>query len=390
MGGIQRRLAGAALTWLATLGVVAVAVHPEPCNPATASEARGAAELAVGWFGANVGEDGRFTYRYDRDRESKEGGYNDPRHAGVLWSLYQAESAGIVGAAAIAESGLRYVDPLLVETPWGTLFGRGSRLSIGSTALLVGALDERRVALGLEDRDDLLRGLGAALVASVNDDGAVDAFFDRDTGPVAGTRERFFTGEVLWALSRLELTFPGEGYGDAALAVRRYVIEDRDEIERPVPQLSDHWSAYGWETMSRWPRPPGISEVETAWLDRQLGLFGLQVRYESQRVGGVTLLTRGTHALGAGVGTLGEAIGSYLTADERTSILSPDDRADLARRGECTAGLLVDRQVTPAEASGSREPDALVGAWFRKGDTQMDDQQHALSALLLLEDHLRR
>ena len=372
-----------------TLGVVAVAVHPEPCNPASAAEARGAAELAVRWFGANVGDDGRFTYRYDRDRDTEEGGYNDPRHAGVLWALYQAESAGIAGAAAIAESGMRYVDSLLVETPWGTLFGRGSQLSIGSTALLVGALDERRAVLARDDRDDLLRGLGAALIASVNTDGAVDAFFDRVTGPVAGSRERFFTGEVLWALSRLESTFPGEGYGEAALAVRRYLIEDRDEVERPVPQLSDHWAAYAWETMSRWPEPPGVGPIEAEWLERQLGLFGLQVRYESQRVGGVTTLTRGTHALGAGVGTLGEAIGNYLTADVRDPILSAEDRSDLTRRGACTAGLLVDRQASVDDAVASRDPDAIVGAWFRKGDTQMDDQQHALSALLLLEDHLR-
>lgn len=388
MTGIPRRLAGAAITWAVVLGVVGVAVHPERCPAVAAADVRRAAEGAVGWFAANVRADGSFVYRYDRERAVSEPGYNEPRHAGVLLSLYQAEAAGIPGAADTAELGLGYVDDRIGETSWGTVFGRGSTLSTGAIALLVGALDERRTALGSDDRNDLLLSLGDTLVGAVADDGAVIAVIDRETGPVEGSRNRFFTGEVLWALSRLELGFPGRGYGPAALAVRRYLVEDRDEIERPFPQVSDHWGAYAWETMSRWPEPPEVGSVERSWLDRQLGLFGLQVRYESQRVGGITTLTRGTHALGAGVGTLGEGIGNYLVVDERSQFLSRGERSDLIDRARCTAGLLVDRQITPEEATGDSDPTAVVGAWFRKGDTQMDDQQHALSALLVLENRL--
>lgn len=388
VGGIGRRLGGAALTWFVTLAIVAVAVHPERCPAVSEVEARAAAVAAVEWFEANVGTDGRFVYRYDRERAVPEPGYNEPRHAGVLLSLYQAESAGITGAADIAEVGLRHVDDRLVQTPIGTAFGGGAVISTGANALLVGALDERRLALGTDDRDELLLALGDALVETITEDGAVDAQIDRTTGPIPGTRSPFFTGEVLWALSRLEAGFPGRGYGEAALAVRRYLVEDRDEVERPFPHVSDHWGAYAWEWMSRWPDPPEIGSPEIEWLDRQLGLFGLQVRYESQRVGGITILTRGTHALGAGVGTLGEGIANYLMVDDRAPFLSESDRADLLERGRCTAGMLVDRQVSPAEAAEHVDPDAVGGAWFRKGDTQMDDQQHALSALLLLGDFL--
>jgi hypothetical protein len=386
--GIPRRLTTAALTWAITLGVVGVAVHPERCPPADAVAVRRGAELAVDWFGANVGPDGSFVYRYDRGRAAAEPGYNDPRHAGVLFSLYQAESAGITGAAETAEIGMRYVDARVDASRWGTLFGAGQLVSTGAVALLVGALDERRAVLGLDDRDDLLVGLGSTLTSAVTADGAVEALIDRDLGPVEGTRSPFFTGEVLMALSRLEITFPGRGYGPTALAVRRYLVEDRDEIERPFPHLSDHWGAYGWETMGRWPEPPKTGTAELEWLTRQVGLFGLQVRYESQRVGGITSLTRGSQALGAGVGTLGEGIGNLLAIDDRTPFLSPADRHHLVERAQCVAGMLVDRQVTPQDARADRDPDAVVGAWFRHGDTQMDDQQHALSALLILENRL--
>src|SRR5690606_12435676 len=51
----------------------------------------------------------------------------------------------------------------------------------------------------------------------------------------------------------------------------------------------------------------------------------------------------------------------------------------------CAAGLLVDRQVDAAEAAEVAHPEAAEGAWFTEGVTQKDDQQHALSALLLAE-----
>ena len=216
MTGIPRRLAGAAVTWVVVLGVVGVAVHPERCSPVAAADVRRASELAVGWFDANLEPDGSFVYRYDRERSVREPGYNETRHAGVLLSLYQAEAAGISGAAQIADLGLAYVDDRIGESPWGTVFGQGSILSTGAIALLVSALDERRAALAQDDRNDLLLSLGDTLIGTITENGAVNAKIDRETGPVDGTRDRFFTGEVLWALSRLELGFPGRGYGAAA------------------------------------------------------------------------------------------------------------------------------------------------------------------------------
>jgi hypothetical protein len=64
------------------------------------------------------------------------------------------------------------------------------------------------------------------------------------------------------------------------------------------------------------------------------------------------------------------------------------DRAVVGERLRCVAGLLVDRQLTPAEAARVAEvvpavdAGAIRGAWFSGAITQEDDQQHALSALL--------
>ena len=366
------------------LAVVALAVHPERCGEPSRAEVRRAATAAVDWFAANLDDSGRFMYRYDRDRAQRQPGYNDVRHAGVLLSLYQAASAGIPGAADVAEEGLRRVDDLLGDTSIGLAYGGGPVVASGASALLVAALDERRSATGATDRDDLLVALGRTLQGAVDDDGAVAASIHRTDGPGAD-RSPFFTGEVLWALARLHLVFPDDGFDEAALRVRRYLVHDRDRVESPWPPVSDHWGAYAFETMSRWPEPPAVGPAELGWLDRQLALFGLQARYESQRRGVVTVLTRGTNASGAGVGTLGEGLGNYLTFIDRTTV-SAAGAADVAERGRCVAWLLVDRQVGTDAAAGHPVPQRVAGAWFRLGVTQMDDQQHALSALLLMEE----
>ena len=156
-------------------------------------------------------------------------------------------------------------------------------------------------------------------------------------------------------------------------------------MESPWPPVSDHWGAYAFETMDRWPEPPAITAADEDWRSRQLGLFSLQVRYESLRRGGITRLTRGPIALAAGVGTLGEGLGNHLLQLQRHDDRASDHDA-LVERADCAAHLLVERQISPEMASTDPEPARTMGAWFRLGDTQMDDQQHALSALLLLRD----
>jgi len=381
---LTHRLLRALVGWSLVLGLTAVAVHPERCGRPSDAELRNGAELAVEWFGANLKDNGDFVYRYDRGRGVFEPGYNDTRHAGVMLSLWQAETAGIVGAGDIAERAFARVERRLVDTVIGPAFGGGDSLPSGAIGLLVAALDERRLAIGATDKDDLLVSLGRTLARVVNADGSVSADISVDEGP-GDARSVFFTGEVMWALARLHLTFPTEGFDEPALRVRRYVIEDRDEVESPWPPLSDHWAAYAFETMDRWPNPPVLSGSGNGWLDRQLDLFGLQVRYESQRSGGVTRFTRGPIALGGGLGTLGEGLGNHLL-----NLLRNGERADdidvLTDRADCAAWLLVDRQITREDAADDTDPARSIGAWFRLGDTQMADQQHALSALLLLSE----
>jgi hypothetical protein len=130
--------------------------------------------------------------------------------------------------------------------------------------------------------------------------------------------------------------------------------------------------------MAAWPDAAAqgvLSDGQLAYARRQAGLFGVQTRFESQRrPSGIVRLTRGPFALPAGIGTVGEGLGGVW----RLAAADPDldlDRAVVGERLGCVAGMLVARQ--------SRSDDPRIdGAWFRLGVTQVDDEQHAISALL--------
>ena len=62
-------------------------------------------------------------------------GYNDPRHAGVMFSRVISAGHGIEGAEETAELASPRVERLIVDTPVGPAFGRGQSVRSGATAL---------------------------------------------------------------------------------------------------------------------------------------------------------------------------------------------------------------------------------------------------------------
>lgn len=369
-------MATGVLAWIGGLGAAVAVAHPESCPPAGTESAVDAVRAAVDWLGANQADDGAFLYRYDRDAGAVLPGYSTVRHAGTLLALEQARGAGIDEAADIADRGLAWVEQQLTRLDGGREALTGST---GATALLALALIERRRIDGSTAHDARLRRLGRFLEGTVTADGAVVATWDLGADrPIAGSRSPFFTGEVLWALAALHAELPTEGWDAPARRVSRYLVTQRDDVERRFPPVSEHWGSYALAEMAGWPGAPDdgvLSADELAYAHRQAGLFGLQARFESQRrPAGVVRLTRGPVALPAGIGTVGEGLGGVW----RLAALDEDldvDREAVGDRLVCVAGMLVERQVH------SDDP-RLDGAWFRLGVTQVDDQQHAISALL--------
>ncbi len=377
------------LVWVLVVGGLRLfVVQPERCGDPDPASVRAAAELAVGWLTRNQAADGTYLYRFDVAAGRDLGGYNVVRHAGVIMSLEQAATAGIVGAAEAADRGTAWGIAQAVPAEGGLALTDETRVvvPVGASALWLSGLVERRLRTGDPVHDELMRSLARFLTAQVDASGAVAESWDPATGESSAKRSPFFTGEAMWALARLHRLFPGEGWDEPAQRIATYTATVRDEVEGYEPGLPDHWAAYGFAEVVAWPErdPAGpLRPEEVAYARRQMGFQSMQVRYESQRTDGwFTHLTRGRPTLGAGAGTIGEALGSWWLVAQAEPALD-EVRDDVGERAVCMAGVLVDRQIDAEEALAYPDPARAEGAWLQFGVTQMDDQQHALSALLL-------
>jgi small neutral amino acid transporter SnatA (MarC family) len=381
------RVAIAALAFAGTaVAVFGVLSPPEHCPAVDAADLRASATETVDWFTRNQQPDGTWLYLYDADSDTAATDYNFVRHMGAGMGLYQAASAGIPGALESGDRGTGWaLDRLVERDDWAAPQYQGE-VSSGATALLVAGLAERRADTGDDRHDDLLAQLGRFLLGQTEPSGAVLAFYDVGAGrPVPGVYSKYYTGEAYWALARLHRLFPGGRWGDAATRIGAYLATRRDVDEDLWPPIPDHWAAYGLaETVAFHERGDDqpLTDAELAYARRQAGLFGSQVRWVSQRFGPWGVVVRGPHVpRGGGYGVVGEGLTGLwqvAAADPRLA----DLRAPLAERATCIAGLAIREQSDAVEARGSAAPERVRGAWFRDGETRMDDQQHALSALL--------
>jgi len=376
--------AGATLA-LGLVFVFGIAAPPERCPTVTTAQLRASAQGAVDWFARNQHADGSWLYDYDADTDRAKPEYNVVRHAGAVMGLYQAAAAGLPRARDSADRGTAWtLDRLTTRDDWTTVF-LGGDISTGAAALFLAGLDIRREATGERRYDRLMRRLGRFLVAQTEPSGAVLASYDpiRDR-PVPGEYSKYYTGEAYWALARLHLTFPGEGWGEVADRIGAYLAAKRDDVEGHRWPIEDHWAAYGLAATVRFPerRRPPLTGDEVDYARGQAELFGTETRWISQRLGPWGAVVRGPHEpRGGGYGVMGEG----LTGLWHTALADPrlaDLRGPIAERATCMAGLAVDAQSDANEAAGAKNPSRVEGAWFRDGVTRMDDQQHALAALL--------
>ena len=365
-----------------TFGVVA---PPERCPSVGAGELRRSAQAAVDWFVVNQNTDGTWLYLYDREHDTVAPEYDMVRHTGAVMGLYRAALDGLPRALPSADRGATWaLDRLREHDGWAAVEYQGE-VETGATALLVAGLVLRREKTGDTRHDAVLRRLGRFLVAQTERSGAVRAYYDPGTeSPVPGKYSPFFTGETWWALASLHRAFPQEGWGEPANRIGAYIATSRDDAEDHWPPLADHWAGYGLAETVEFPergRPP-LTANEASYARRQAGLFGGQVRWSAVRFDPWGALVRPGGVLrGGGYGVISEGLNGLWRASRADPRLA-DLREPIAERARCIAGLAIRAQSGPDDAEGARHPQRIVGAWFRDGETRMDDQQHALAGLL--------
>jgi hypothetical protein len=368
----RRWLVGQVALWGVLAVVLRVAVVPaETCPRVDAAAVERAADAGGDWLVRGQRDDGRFLYGYSKDTERVSSDYNTTRHAGVLSALY------MLGPVDAADAGLGYVRRNLIShDDWTAFAPIGESVDVGANSLLIVALMQRREATGERRFDRLAKRVGRFVVSQQQADGSILQYWQRYAErSVPGVFGKFSTGEALYALALLDRAFPDDGWERPARRVAEYVATRRDEVEGGFRE-PDHWAAYGLATLA----PSGLTVAEVEYARWLAGYFGYLIRYESQHRG--SALNQLSES-GASLGTDGEAAAALWRlagADPRLA----DLRGRLGDRVRCSAGVLVDGQVSAR--NGNR---LARGAWFADAYTQMDDQQHAIAALLGANEVLR-
>lgn len=355
---------------------------PQFCPALDAEGALGAARLAAAWIENNQLADGTYVYEYRLEDNADLGGYNVVRHAGVTMSLFQLAAGGDLSVLPAADRGLGWMNRNLYRNSgWVALQNPADGgVQLGSSALMLAGVMQRRFATGDTRYDELARSLARGLLALQLPDGAfLNRWNTAANSPVPGERSKYATGEAFWALTLMHRAFPGEGWDRPARLTADYLALYRDGVEQQkYPPWADQWAAYGLGEMATWP----LEEHQVEYARRLAERFGLLVRVESQRRDNrLSKLIHGRQARAAGMGTWVEG----LTSLHRLAAIDPrmsDLEGKIAERVACGAGMLAARQYTPADASEFEDPVSVEGAWFTEGITRMDDQQHALSGLL--------
>ncbi|MEX0783103.1 MAG: hypothetical protein WD557_10665 [Dehalococcoidia bacterium] len=371
----------------------AVVVPGEVCEPVEVTETRAAAVAAADWIDRGQYSDGSYLYEYNRDTDERINlGYNIVRHAGVTMSLYQMAFEGEGIYLAPADEGLGWMEERLERREdWAAIADNSGDLRLGANALMLAGLVFRRDATDEASRDDLMREIGRFLVRLQQPDGSfVDRWRQGDDGPYLELKSKYATGEAFWALAMMHNRFPGEGWDEPAIKVADYLSLYRDELEGfEFPPWADQWAAYGLHEMVDWP----LSDDNITYARSLADRFGFLIRTEAQRSDADWYeFVHGRKTRAAGMGTWVEGLNSLwviASNDERMA----DMEGEIGDRIACGTAMLAERQE-PAGTGGAGATidggrDAISGGWFTEGVTRMDDQQHAISALLDAEAALR-
>jgi hypothetical protein len=346
---------------------------------------RKAQTAAAEWIAINQNDDGSYVYEYDIDSDSISGAYNEVRHAGVTMSLYQLAANGDLSVLPVADRAMARMERSLYRANgWAAVQSpTNGTIKLGSTALALAGLAQRRLATGDTQYDELMGEMGNFLLAMQLDDGSfLNYWLVSNGGPDPGVKSLYSTGEAFWAMAMMRRAFPDDGWEAPTRAVADYISLERDaEEEVSFPPWADQWAAYGLAEMADWP----LNDDNIAYARTLAARFGFLMRIESQRASGpLAEMIHGSETRAAGMGTWVEG----LTSLWRLASIDPrmeDMEQDLGDRALTGAGLLAARQVDASGTGSFAQPELAGGAWFIDGITRMDDQQHAISGLLRTE-----
>lgn len=345
------------------------------------------AKMGATWLAGVAREDGSFFYiYYPEAREFEALDYNEVRHAGTTYSMFQAY--GALGDEAVldaAELGAQYIDDHSVPAGDGSLaFVYEGQMKLGGQALALVALLERRRVLGDDTHDELISGLSEFMMSLelADEPGRYYQSYDAKLEePSLEPDSDYYPGEALLALTRLAQHFPDGPYLDAAVRAAEYLVHQRDgDIPREgqVPR-EDHWLALALSEL--YQLRPEAAYRDVAYLQAESMIENQFTAADgAMRAGGSRLQSPINYTSTA---TKGEALVAVWAMAAATGDDEAADRYAAAARRNTQFQLRV--QFTSENTELFPDPERVIGAWGK--DTldpwiRIDFVQHNISALI--------
>jgi hypothetical protein len=346
------------------------------------------ARLGAEWLATMSREDGSFFYVYFPEDDTVEvEEYNEVRHAGTTYSLYQVyDATGGDDVLDAAEAAIGYIEDSSVELPPG---GRGfvfdGDVKLGGQALAIVALLERRRALEDDSHDELIGDMTEFLLAMETETpGQFYNFYFALTDDLALGDSRFYPGEALLAFVRLSYHFPEETeYLEAAIRGADYLVYERDgdlSTATSVPE-EDHWLAIALSELYR--LEPNEDYANLAYLHAE-SMVSNQITEEDgvEQLIGASGTPEQPNSY-TSIATKGEALAAVWAL---AKYKGDDDMAGLlAEASWRNAQFRMRVQYGEDNTQEFAEPEIAEGAWGADPDdtsVRIDYVQHNITALI--------
>ncbi|MGE3798148.1 MAG: hypothetical protein AB7G88_09915 [Thermomicrobiales bacterium] len=348
-----------------------------------------AERLAAGarWIARTQGADGRYAYHYtprnDRfDRQT----YNEVRHAGTTYSLYQCFEIGRDRSwLDAADRACQWIRESSVESPHGGLaFAFEGRSKLGGQALAIVALLERRRVLDDAGLDDLVAELTTFMAAmeQIQSPGQYFNSYMTATGRLMmAPASDYYPGEALLALTRLAQHFPDGPFLEQAVRAANFLVFERDgNIPQSGVPRHDHWLAMALSEL--YPLHPEPAYATVAYMQAD-AMIRSQIPPSHPNWLLIGASRRGNSANFTSTATKCEAmnavwsLASYIGDDEMIAKVS-----EAALR---TAQFLMRVQYDETVSRNFPVPEHVIGAWpqdEKDSLVRVDFVQHNISSLV--------
>jgi hypothetical protein len=322
------------------------------------------------------------TDRYiDRD-------YNEVRHAGTTYALYQAYDLTRDPLLFVAaEHATDWIERHSISAGTGRrafVDPSGTLTKLGGQALALVALLERRRVTGTIDADPLIADLSRFLLSMEVPDKPGQFFMaytvtDRQYHMVPASE--YYPGETLLALTRLAQHFPDGSYLDAARRAAHYLVYQRDgnlPAQGFAPR-DDHWLTIALSDLYRLDPNEDYWRVVGMQADRMIANQYTAVDGYPARIGAGK---RETGINYTSTATKGEAlVAAWALAKLRGNPLATGRFSYAAMR---TAQFQMRVQYLPENVQLYSRPERLIGGWPGSASDRtirIDYVQHNISAL---------